>query len=668
MWMAVLTAAGVVYLTVGFAGRRAPGPLARAHARVPALTGFNSCARCHGGWFGSMAESCLECHVDIGAQTRRGAGLHGALGEEAERCAACHSEHHGADFPMVNRISFVRAGIENPSHFDHALVGWPMAGRHLELSCSECHEHAAAAVLPEGAKRYLGLDRTCAGCHEDPHGGLLTQDCARCHRQDSFRALQAVDHDRALPLEGGHAGVTCRTCHAGGEAHALEALLGGSASPRPRTCLDCHRSPHSEGFVQGAAGPAAVAVDAGCGVCHLAEHSSFRPGDLSVTSAQHAASGFPLEPPHAEIACGACHRPEKEPFGARYPGREADDCAACHADPHDGQFRDASCLDCHDRLRFQPHGFTAERHAATKLPLTGGHLETECHSCHRESAPGRARIFAGTPADCEGCHVDAHRGFFGRFAKEEEPARCAACHATTSFREALPFDHPRWTGFALRGAHAQDACESCHQRTREPDRAGRTFGEVSRRFGRVENCGSCHRDVHGGRFDGPGRPREVEGRSSCARCHTETSFRDFPGGFDHATWTGFPLEGAHGTVGCTGCHAPLRRPDAQGRTWARAQGARCADCHDDPHAGQFRVSGVTDCRRCHRSAMSFSDLTFRHDVDSRFRLGQAHAKVACAACHTPMRFGDREIVRYRPIPHRCSDCHESQKDPLRRGG
>ncbi len=170
------------------------------------------------------------------------------------------------------------------------------------------------------------------------------------------------------------------------------------------------------------------------------------------------------------------------------------------------------------------------------------------------------------------------------------------------------------------------------------------------------------------RVDGPGRPREVGGRTSCARCHTETSFRDFPKGFDHAGWTGFALEGAHGTVGCTACHAPLRKPDAQGRTWGRAKGNRCADCHDDPHVGQFRVSGITDCQRCHRSAMSFSDLTFRHDIDSRFRLGQAHAKLACATCHTPMRFGDREVVRYRPIPHQCSDCHESQKDPLRRGG
>jgi hypothetical protein len=65
--------------------------------------------------------------------------------------------------------------------------------------------------------------------------------------------------------------------------------------------------------------------------------------------------------------------------------------------------------------------------------------------------------------------------------------------------------------------------------------------------------------------------------------------------------------------------------------------------------------------------MSFSDLSFRHDLDSRFRLGKAHEGLACSACHEPVRQGEATVVRYRPMDGKCSACHESIDDPFRRG-
>lgn len=668
VWAGVLTGAVVLYLVVGLAGRKSPGEVTAAHARESGLSGPFSCANCHGGWFGSMAGACLDCHEDIGSQVEAGGGLHGVLGrDEAMVCARCHSEHHGRDFLIVNRQSFAAAGVPDPERFDHAMVGYAMAGKHLELSCAECHKQANAPVLEKGQRRFLGLVQDCASCHEDPHEGKYPIGCAKCHGQEAFDKLASEGHERHLPLIGGHGDVACRTCHAEGEAHSLE-FVGTGNGPPARACADCHASPHAEAFVGAVARLAVRPPAASCVVCHEARHDSFS-GEVTVTPAQHACSGFPLVEPHHDVECKECHGGAAK-FALRYPGRATDQCAQCHEDPHGGQFRESplaptDCLLCHDRLRFEPHVFTVERHASTALPLNGSHLEAGCNACHVDPTARAPRVFRGTPAQCTLCHADAHRGFFDRSARG---GACDLCHFTTEFShvDGGGFDHGRDTGFPIAGAHAQEACEACHPRSGEPDELGRTLGRVAERFGRYQGCASCHTDPHGGAFDTLDLPRKVDGLTGCARCHVETSFRTFPKAFDHGRWTGFPLQGAHAKAECSTCHAPLREPDEAGRTWARAKGGRCADCHADPHAGQFRKRDVNDCQRCHRSAVSFADLTFRHELDSRFRLGENHEGLACRACHKPFRVGEQEVVRYRPLRFECVDCHGGQKDPLRR--
>ena len=151
----------------------------------------------------------------------------------------------------------------------------------------------------------------------------------------------------------------------------------------------------------------------------------------------------------------------------------------------------------------------------------------------------------------------------------------------------------------------------------------------------------------------------------CARCHDETSFRALPGGFDHGRWTGFPLAGAHGEVACSDCHTPLGRPDDNGRTWKRAIGDSCAECHGDPHAGQFAEGGATNCHGCHGSTSNFSLLSFNHNWDSRFPLDEAHSPLPCSACHKPWPVGDRQVVRYKPLGTECIDCHGVNSGQLR---
>jgi hypothetical protein len=787
-WISVLSLSAVFFVVVGDLGRTAPGPLAAAHANVVALSGFRSCTQCHGGWFSDMSSACLECHEIITKQIEAGRGLHGILGEaQAKDCARCHSEHHGAEFAMVNEQSFRQAGFASRAGFDHQKIGFDMWGRHLELDCAKCHQHAAAKLVPEGAHRFLGLSQDCSKCHQDPHEGQMQLGCASCHGQQSFDELVAKEHDRFLPLTGIHGELGCRDCHEKSGTHSLEAV-GGSRPAAPRQCAMCHASPHSERFALAVAEVVGKGVAASCSACHDSTDETFRKQDFEITAEQHACSGFPLQLPHDRQKCAECHDPGLSVFSARYPGRGPDGCHACHTDPHGGQFvsgpfASGGCLSCHERERFDPHAFSVEKHRLTRLPLTGTHLEQKCEDCHKRPADDQPRLFRGTPAHCGECHQDAHAGFFDRLAAVpggdpaarpagetrgkpadrpadqpadqpavnrwgkaiDPPARkpadqpadqpavnrwgkpidppsrkpadrpadqpavnrwgkpidpptrndrptvnrwgkpvargvvgsagpppakpsaekisCSVCHQPTKFTEVDRFDHQRWTGFPITGAHAQEQCVACHRRSDKPDETGRTFGRIRERYGAMQGCVTCHKDPHRGQFDLPELPGQVRGRRDCARCHSDNSFRSLADDFDHGAWTGFALKGRHAKATCNACHAPLPRPDRHGRSLGRAKGRECVDCHTSPHGSQFL--GRT-CSACHKAADTFKTLVFDHDIHSRFKLGERHRAVACARCHQKERDGAETFVRYRPLRSQCVDCHATHDNPLRR--
>jgi len=672
--IAFCSAMAVTLVAVSDMGRTSPGTLATVHLREPDLAGRNDCSACHGGLFEDMRAACLECHADIGAQLEGASGLHGTLEARAEQCGLCHSEHHGAAAPLVQRQSFALAGTNKVEDFDHASIGWVMDGAHLELQCRECHANADVAVLQKGAKRYLGLERDCASCHEDVHEGRFTASCASCHGQSTWDGLHSEGHERFLALVGGHGGLDCRECHGESDAHALEIVGGAGTRPAARACVDCHDSPHRAPFVAGVAEQVGQAPGQACLTCHAAEHDTFHHVELlRMTPAQHAASGFALAEPHDQVKCVDCHALEPRDFAARYPGRSADRCSACHEDVHAGQFAtgpfsQGDCLACHERTHFDPPAFDVEEHARAALPLEGAHLELECSACHERASAAEARVFHGTPSDCEGCHRDVHDGAFEPFVTALAPVEhgeCARCHDAERFAHAEQgFDHERFTGFAIAGAHAQSECQACHPAAEAADEDGRRFGRVREHFGAFQGCVTCHADPHAGRFDDPGLPARVEGRADCARCHVESSFRAMARPFDHGFWTDFYLYDEHQTA-CSACHRPLPGRDERGRTLALADGAGCGDCHEDPHGGQFAEEGAADCQRCHDD--EYQDfLAFDHERDARFALGEAHAGLECAACHASERREGLALVRYRPLGIECADCHGTHAEVLLR--
>lgn len=675
LWITICSLLAVSMFAIVDLRRTSPGPVSTVHAQLEELDGGESCAQCHGGWFSNMTDSCLECHAVIREQMEAKKGIHGTVANEtAQHCASCHGEHHGASFALVNDSSFRGTGAKSTAEFDHRFVGFDMNGRHSEIGCVECHEHSDDSVLLEGTTRYLGLAQDCASCHEDPHEGRMQVACAACHGQTKWDELHSEGHEKNLPLVGGHGALNCRECHATTSAHSLESMGSTKARPEARDCMACHASPHTNAFANGAAQIASKPVGGSCVSCHAADHTSFRQPGLTITAEQHAQSGFPLTMPHDKALCADCHDPAGLAFAARYAGRSPDACSTCHADPHGGQFAhgpfaNQECTTCHDRAHFVPNAFTAEKHALAALPLDGTHATIDCNECHTRPTPETPRTFHGTASQCVECHQDAHGGFFdGVLAPEELPKNgaCAECHNTTKFAQIPPpgFDHERFTDFAIQGAHAQSECSSCHPSAAAADESGRTFGRVETHFGTFTGCVTCHKDPHQGSFDTSALPAEVDGRTDCARCHDESSFRSFSHGFDHGRWTGFQLAGAHEEATCSACHEPIRPADAIGRTWQKALGSACSDCHVDPHAGQFEGRGSARCAQCHTDSTK-SFLSFNHDRDARFPLREQHEGLECAACHKSETAQDgREFVRYRPLGTECVDCHGVHEDVL----
>lgn len=740
--LAAASLALVTFLVVVDLGRTSPGEISLPHARAEGLE-ERRCDACHGGGERTLHEACGACHASVAEGVAAGEGLHGTL-ESPSDCGACHAEHLGARHELVGERAWRLAGFAQREDYAHEGLDFGLVGRHADLACVECHALADAGPVLDGAARFHGASQDCADCHEDPHEGRMTRGCASCHGQERpFEDVAGFVHAARFPLEGVHGAASCSDCHTPGGPYEVEAL-GGADAPPDRGCADCHESPHSAPFLDALAN--LEASSGSCADCHglAAPFSSF---DEVATRRLHGASGFELAAPHAEAGCAECHAPDS--LTLPITPRLAEDCAACHASPHGeefatGPFMGFDCRACHAREAFVPATFDAASHLRTGFLLEGGHGEARCADCHGV-APGQSLgqvAFSEVPRACAGCHADAHEG---RLARSEGHARgedCATCHGTTSFAAgaAEDFEHGRWTGFVLDGAHAAAGCEACHRRSPHADALGRRFGRVAQLFGeptdacatchatvhvgalgesgedcaachgtasfaQVEReefdhaartgvalrgahaaarceachapreapdaagrvfglvgetfgashgrCADCHEDPHGGRFDGLGGPRLVEGRAGCARCHDEESFRGGARGrFDHGLWTGFSLEDGHAQLSCEACHSS---PTSQslGRTLGRA----CAACHDDPHVGQFGAAEAR-CDRCHASAQSFSELVFDHDRDARFVLDEEHRELACAACHKPWPLaGGGTAVRYKPLGTSCADCH-----------
>lgn len=641
----------------GYQQRTSPGPLHSSHINVVELRGNNGCNACHGTGAinagDSLASACLDCHTLVADQLKHLTGIHGNLdARTVNRCEACHHEHLGDAMPLVSEVAFRSAGVVDSELYDHSHVPkFNLHGAHDRLACVKCHPIANEPVVKQGEHRFLGFSQDCVACHEDVHKGELGPDCASCHGQERpFKESPLFKHPESFPLRDGHAGRQCSECHTEPKVFTGLSLECGSC--------------HMDDYDKTTKPPHVVAgMDTNCLTCHTAIK-------WQITNFTHPQE-FPLIGGHAGVACASCHTEgEKQREVESYISKPT--CAACHESPHQPDFVEVgarsspdaadACAACHnagDALwSASLERLTPEQHAATGYPLTAPHDIQKCSECHAGLEPGHVRSedpnlwklrFPGRqPQQCERCHEDPH---MGQFKDTQSQGACASCHQMTRFFPTLYDAHRHGEcRFPLEGGHLAVACADCHK----------LEGEVRKFVGTTNICADCHKDVHNGAFDKDTMPKEVHGKPGCARCHTTMDFQkvDWTAD-DHGVWTGEFLKGKHATAACNDCHRRDLQP-GQPLSALKKAPKDCASCHQDPHARQFEINSVTDCARCHKSNEQFKTISFDHDKDSRFALDADHKNLECIACHKPVAFDGRQVVRYKPLGIECADCHDSR--------
>ncbi len=482
-----------------------PGKLTSAHAKYE-----EQCSQCHDrSDRNRQTQLCLDCHKDIAADLHLQRGFHGHLpGIENSQCHACHSEHLGRDADIVKL---------SREQFNHAQTEYPLKGVHADVSCDSCH-------APH--KRFREAPTDCLSCHkkEEPHEGRLGRDCGSCHDTAAWHHI-AYDHGKTgFALHDKHAEIQCAACH-----------FGNRYRDTPKECGACHEP---DDVHRGERGPK-------CGECHTTQ------GWKTSKFDHKKETGFALEGVHEQIACNDCHR------SGNLKDKLPKDCFGCHRaqDSHAGRLG-KDCGQCHGNEKWKPANFDHSRD--THWALVGRHEKVPCHNCHTANIATQK-----LPTECLSCHRpnDVHLGKLGRdCAQCHTPAGwresvsfdhdltryplvglhvavpCEQCHLTRQYRDVghacidchqrddahhgnlgkdcgrchspngwkvWQFDHGKETGFALSGAHAKLACESCHRRPADQVKL-------------KTDCLSCHEkdDVHLGQY----------GRQ-CDRCHSTLSFK-----------------------------------------------------------------------------------------------------------------------------------------------
>lgn len=296
-------------------------------------------------------------------------------------------------------------GQDGLAKFDHATTSFPLAGKHVQVNCTQCHPnaHPSRAIArndttPIGL--FSGVSKSCVDCHPQPssHKGVFDANCDQCHDPAGWQPAkldgQQFDHEVTTFSLVHHSQdyqeqpIACIICHPGG----LSSVDAGS-------CAACHGS-QDAGFMQ----QHAAQYGSACMECH--------DGRDRMRNFDHQAV-FPLEGSHAQIACLDCHK------GGVYQ-TATPRCVECHAEPaiHVGFFGQ-ECQECHSSTAWSPaflkvHSFPLDHGEggliACQTCHTVSYVEYTCYGCHEHQPDEIARehLEEGvSPAElpnCTQCH------------------------------------------------------------------------------------------------------------------------------------------------------------------------------------------------------------------------------------------------------------------------
>jgi hypothetical protein len=352
-----------------------------------------------------------------------------------------------------------------------------------------------------------------------------------------------------------------------------------------------------------------------CENCHT--NTSWKP-IRAIPEFDHNRTRYPLLGMHAKVDCKQCHT------NLNFTNISTR-CADCHADLHRGQFG-SNCEQCHTVAGWQVKTQQLKDHL-NRFPLLGVHAMLDCADCHKSAAVGQ---FQGLSTACLSCHTTDYQSALNPNHKTLNfPTTCESCHSADTWFDAK-FDHLKYTGYALTGAHATLACTACH--------IGGKFA------GTPADCYSCHVT----QFTTAKNPDHVKAGlpQQCQFCHNTTSWLNAT--FDHNRFTNFPLTGAHVNVPCATCHTD---------NYAGTLPTNCYGCHAPDYNKTATMPGIPnhvagnfpqDCSVCH-STSTWLGATFDHNKTA-FPLTGAHTSVPCTTCHTDNYAGT--------LPTSCFGCHQ----------
>ena len=262
----------------------------------------------------------------------------------------------------------------------------PAAAAGVDFDASDCKSCHDKAVTGMKATAHLGLEQSCAACHDGVSAHLKAQTEGAEAPTPSLKKLSA-----------GQLSNKCLTCHDSG--HQAN-WAGGAHDRKDVSCASCH-SVHDFKSVKSQLKTARDAET--CFTCHQ-----------NIRARGLRASHHPVR--EGLMNCASCHDPHDatrtKMVSADYVNEK---CLSCHTEKR-GPFLwehapvRESCLNCHDA-----HGSNHEKLLVAKQPYL-------CQRCHLNTRhPGTLYdatnvTLAASPSNrliehsCRNCHQNVHGG------------------------------------------------------------------------------------------------------------------------------------------------------------------------------------------------------------------------------------------------------------------
>ncbi len=233
--------------------------------------------------------------------------------------------------------------------------------------------------------------------------------------------------------------------------------------------------------------------------------------------------------------------------------------------------------------------------------------------------------------DCYSCHQTDYQTAANPVHLDVMPTVCGACHSRDAWAPA-GFEH----SWPILGAHSKLACESCHT------------GSPPKYTGTPRACVGCHQKD----YDSSPYPGHDAFPTSCDDCHSQVAWKPAS-----TVAHPFPLDGAHATAPCEGCHVGTP-PVYKGTP------TDCYSCHnDDFNASSYPGhSGFSHtCSDCHTTT-AWLPATGGGHPDNKFPLSGPHSKPKCADCH------DAALSSNAKDNINCVGCHTGEHSRAKMDG